>query len=238
MQASRLLSILMLLQSRGRMSARALADALEASVRTVYRDVDQLSAAGVPVYAERGRQGGFQLRDGWRTQLTGLTTREAQTLFMAGLPGPASELGLGDALASAQLKLLAALPAQWQDDARRVGSRFHLDPIDWYRSAPPADHLRAVADAVWTQHRLRIRYESWTRSAQREIDPLGLVLKAGVWYLVAAQRGEPFACRACRTWPCSTRSSSGRPASPWRATGTPPPSVSSATCVAARRRFA
>ena len=110
MLASRLLSLLMLLQSRGRMSAPALARQLEVSVRTVYRDIDSLSAAGVPVYGDAGRNGGYQLRDGWRTQLTGLTPGEARALFLAGLPGPAKALGMGEAAASAHLKLMAALP--------------------------------------------------------------------------------------------------------------------------------
>ena len=191
MRASRLLTILMLLQTRGRMSAPALADELEVSIRTLYRDIDQLSAAGVPVYAERGRAGGFQLLDGWRTRLTGLTAAEAQAMFLAGLPGPASQLGLGDAMAAAQLKLLAALPADWQADARRISSRFHLDPVGWYRSAAPTDHLPAVAAAVWAERRLRIRYDSWRGVVTREIDPLGLVLKAGDWYLAARVGTDP-----------------------------------------------
>jgi len=191
MRASRLLTILMLLQTRGRMSAPALADELEVSIRTLYRDIDQLSAAGVPVYAERGRAGGFQLLDGWRTRLTGLTAAEAQAMFLAGLPGPAAQLGLGDAMAAAQLKLLAALPADWQADARRVSSRFHLDPVGWYRQAAPTDHLPSVAEAVWGEHRLKIRYDSWRGTVEREIDPLGLVLKAGDWYLVGRVGGDP-----------------------------------------------
>jgi predicted DNA-binding transcriptional regulator YafY len=184
MLASRLLSLLMLLQSRGRMSAPALARQLEVSVRTVYRDIDSLSAAGVPVYGDPGRNGGYQLRDGWRTQLTGLTPSEARALFLAGLPGPAKALGMGEAAASAHLKLVAALPGDWQADAQRVGSCFHLDPVDWFRDAAPVDHLRDVAHAVWNEQRLRMRYESWTEVAEREIEPLGLVLKAGAWYVV------------------------------------------------------
>src|SRR5271154_3960017 len=106
MLASRLLSILMLLQTRGRMSATALAAEFRVSVRTIHRDIDQLSAAGIPVYADRGRNGGFQLLDGYRTELTGLTQSEAETIFLAGLPGPAEQLGLADVLSTAWLKLM------------------------------------------------------------------------------------------------------------------------------------
>jgi len=190
MRASRLLSILMLLQSRGRLSAQALADALEVSVRTVYRDVDELSASGVPIWADRGRLGGFQLQPGWRTRVDGLTAPEAQAMFLGGLPGPAAELGLGEAMASAQLKLLAALPDGWREDARRVSTRFHIDPIDWYRGPAATDCLPAIAQAVWSERRLLVRYESWNGVSQRRLDPLGLVLKAGVWYVVAASGGQ------------------------------------------------
>lgn len=190
MRASRLLSTLMLLQSHGRMSAQALAEALEVSVRTVYRDVDELSAAGVPVWAERGRQGGFQLQPGWRTRVDGLTGPEAQAMFLGGLPGPASQLGLGEAMASAQLKLMAALPEDWRDNARRVSSRFHLDPIDWYRGPSATDHLPAIAQAVWNERRVTVRYESWKGVVERTLEPLGLVLKAGIWYVAAASGKE------------------------------------------------
>jgi predicted DNA-binding transcriptional regulator YafY len=184
-RASRLLSIMMLLQARGRTSAESLAEELEVSVRTIYRDIDQLSAAGVPVYADIGRNGGFALLDGWRTRLTGLTASEARALFLSGLPGPASELGLGDEVAAAELKLLAALPADWQAEATRMSSRFHLDPKGWFSSGPRPEFLQAIAVAVWSETRITIKYDSWTQISERTVEPLGLMLKGGVWYLVA-----------------------------------------------------
>ena len=137
MRASRILSILILMQMRGRISADALAREFEVSVRTIYRDMDHLSAAGVPVYAERGRAGGFALLDGYRTRLTGLTVAESDALVLAGAGTVAADLGLGDALATARLKLLASLPADSGASADRVSRRFHLDPIDWYRLQTP-----------------------------------------------------------------------------------------------------
>ncbi len=185
MRASRLLSIQMLLQTRGRLSATQLAAELEVSPRTILRDIDQLSAAGVPVWADRGRDGGFQLREGWRTQLTGLTDKEAQALFLAGLPSAATALGLGHASASAQLKMLASLPPALQADAQQVSARLHVDTLDWFRNASAPEHLQSVADAVWHQHPIAMRYDSWTGERERNVKPLGLVLKAGVWYMVA-----------------------------------------------------
>lgn len=190
MQASRLLSIMMLLQARGRMSASALAQALEVSVRTILRDVDELSAAGVPIWGDRGRNGGFQLKEGWSTQLTGLTEPEVQALFLAGLPSAATELGLGAAAASARLKIVAALPSQWREQASHVASRLHIDPIDWYRSAETPHALQEVASAVWRSVRIHIQYDSWRGNSQREIEPWGLILKAGAWYLVAKPVGK------------------------------------------------
>jgi len=190
MRASRLLTILMILQTRGRTSAETLAEELEVSVRTVYRDIDQLSAAGVPVYAETGRNGGFALLDGWKTRLNGLTAPEARALFFSGLPGPAGELGLGDEAAAAELKLLAALPADWQAEARRMSSRFHLDPHGWFQAGHKPEFLKLVAEAVWSETRIEIRYESWTDTRDRVIEPLGLVLKGGIWYVVAQREGQ------------------------------------------------
>ena len=184
MRAGRLLTLLLLLQARGRMSATKLAEELEVSVRTVLRDLDELSASGVPVRALRGAEGGFELVEGWRTRLTGLTPMEAQALFVAGADGPAAQLGLAEAGREAQLKVLASLPGASQDDARRVAARFHLDAVGWYRREEKLVHLAAVADAVWRDRRLSMRYESWKGLVDRRVEPLGLVVKAGEWYLV------------------------------------------------------
>jgi predicted DNA-binding transcriptional regulator YafY len=189
MRASRLLSILLLLQTRGRMTAEELSAELEVSVRTIYRDMDSLGAAGVPLYGDRGPEGGYRLVEGYRTRLTGLSGEEAESLFFAGMPGPAAELGLATTLAAAQLKLLAALPPELRSRAATIGERFLLDAPAWFRQAEPTPHLAAVADAVWNQQRLRIRYRRWgdgENAVERTLEPLGLVLKAGVWYVVAA----------------------------------------------------
>ena len=186
MRGSRLLSILMTLQTRGRTTAEALAAQFEVSVRTIYRDIDQLSAADVPVYADRGPGGGFQLLDGYRTRLTGLTTAEAETLFLAGLPGPAAELGLAEVMAAAELKLTAALPEKARPGARRIAARFHLDPVDWFRSVESASLLPVLAKAVWNETIVDIRYRRGDGAVARQLRPLGLVLKAGTWYCVAA----------------------------------------------------
>ncbi|WP_372786360.1 helix-turn-helix transcriptional regulator [Phenylobacterium sp.] len=195
MRASRLLSILMTLQARGQTSAEALAEEFEVSVRTIYRDIDNLSASGVPVYAERGRTGGFRLMDGYRTKLTGLSQPEAEALFLAGLPGPAADLGLREATAAARLKLLAALPASTRGAADAVGQRFHLDPAPWYRDVEPGPLLKTIAEALWTDRRIAVRYESWREVVSRDLGPLGVVLKGGVWYLVAEAGGKPLTYR-------------------------------------------
>ncbi|MBN3738234.1 YafY family transcriptional regulator [Burkholderia seminalis] len=193
MKASRLLSIMMMLQARGRMTAPALAEALEVSERTILRDIDQLSTAGVPIWGERGRNGGFQLRDGWRTDLTGLTEHEARALILAGLPGPASELGLDGMAASARLKMIASLPPASREQADRVASRLHVDTVDWYRAQETPAFLREAADAVWGAYCIDVTYQSWRGVSRRALEPLGLVLKGGAWYLIARVVGKPAA---------------------------------------------
>jgi predicted DNA-binding transcriptional regulator YafY len=198
MRASRLVQLLLLLQSRGRLTARALAEELEVSERTVHRDVDALSAAGIPIYAERGPHGGIQLVDGYRTRLTGLTGEEAEALFLSGLPGPAAELGLGTVVAAARLKLLASLPNELRARASRLVERFHLDAAGWFQASESVPHLAVLADAVWEARRLQITYRRGESAVDRVIDPLGLVLKAGVWYVVAAAGDQVRTYRARR----------------------------------------
>ena len=198
MRASRLVSILLLLQARGHRTAAEIADELEVSVRTVYRDVQALAESGVPIYAERGPGGGVRLVDGYRTRLTGLTTDEAEALFLSGVPGPAAELGLGTVVAAARLKVLAALPPELRTRAGRVAERFHLDAPGWWQQADPVPCLGELANAVWETRSVHVRYRRDDRVERRPLDPLGLVLKGGVWYLVAGSKGAPRTFRVSR----------------------------------------
>lgn len=190
MRASRLLSLLILLQLRPRITAEALAAEFGVSVRTIYRDIDELSASGIPVYGDRGPGGGFQLMQGYQTRLTGLAADEAEAMLMIGLPGPADALGLGSAASRARGKLLAALPSGSSADADRVGSRFHLDTVDWYQAADPAPHLPAIARAVLDQRKVSMKYQSWKATRDWVIEPLGLVLKGASWYVAARDAGK------------------------------------------------
>ena len=184
MRASRLVNLLLLLQSRGGLTAAELARELEVSVRTVHRDVEELSAAGVPIFAERGPHGGIRLVDGYRTRLTGMTADEAEALFMAGLPGPAAQLGLGTVVASSQLKVMAALPPELRSRASRLVERFHLDASGWFQGHEDVPHLATLAAAVWDGHEVRMLYARGQGDVARTIAPLGVVLKGGVWYVV------------------------------------------------------
>ncbi len=195
MRASRLLSILILLQLRVRLTADALAREFEVSARTIYRDIDALSAAGIPVYGDRGPGGGFQLLDGYRTRLTGLTHADAEAMVMIGLPGPAAALGLGDEAKRALGRMMASLTASGSEAAGRMAARFHVDPVDWYQSEEPVRHLPAIARAVLDERRIAMRYESWRDERKWAVAPLGLVLKGGAWYLVADARRGPLTFR-------------------------------------------
>ena len=182
------------------MTAQQLADELEVSVRTVYRDVEELSASGIPVYADRGTHGGFQLVEGYRTRLTGLTPEEAEALFLSGYPGPAAQLGLGTVLAAAQLKVLAALPPELRSRAARLRQRFHLDAPGWFQEPDVTPHLQQIAEAVWADRRLGMHYRRGSDDAvvERVVEPLGLVLKAATWYVVARHEGGMRTYRVSR----------------------------------------
>jgi predicted DNA-binding transcriptional regulator YafY len=197
MRVSRLVSLLLLLQSRGRLTAAELGTELEVSERTIHRDVEALAAAGVPIYAERGPYGGIRLVDGYRTRLTGMTADEAEALFLAGVPGPAAELGLGTVVAAARLKVLAALPPELRIRASRLVERFHLDAVGWYQASEPVPLLAAVSEAVWESQQVSVDYRR-DRVVTRVLEPLGLVLKAGVWYVVARFEGQVRTYRISR----------------------------------------
>jgi predicted DNA-binding transcriptional regulator YafY len=196
MRASRLLAILTTLQAKGQVTAQALADECEVSLRTIYRDVDALSAAGVPVYSVQGSSGGYRLLDGYRVRLNGVSSTEAQALFLAGLAQQAADLGMGAAAASARVKVLAALPEEMRSGAAK--SRFHFDAPAWFAEPEILDQLPAVAGAVWSEHCLRFRYKGRTGTSERQVSPLGIVLKGGHWYLVATLEEETKTFRIAR----------------------------------------
>jgi predicted DNA-binding transcriptional regulator YafY len=203
MRSDRLLSIMLLLQAHGRLPASELAGRLEVSARTIMRDVEALSASGVPVFTVRGPQGGIALLPGFRTDVTGLNADESRALFVL-LSGSAhADLGLGPALGSALRKVMAALPAPHRPDADLTSRRILIDPVRW-RGTPgpghPAPDLAAFQQATFTDRRLRLRYRHGRDRRVRTytLDPYGLVSKAGVWYLVADHRGQPRLFRADR----------------------------------------
>ncbi|MGC0421454.1 helix-turn-helix transcriptional regulator [Embleya sp. AB8] len=206
MRSGRLVALLLHLQNRrGGATAAELASELEVSVRTVYRDVAALQASGVPLWTETGPHGGIRLVEGWRTRLDGLTGDEAAALFLSGAPHAADALGLDTVLVAAQTKVLATLPADLRTRAGRVRQRFHLDAPGWFQRDEGVPHLTEIAGAVWTGHRLDLRYARRDREVARRLDPLGLVLKAGVWYLVARHRSDIRSYRVSRVVAASSR---------------------------------
>ncbi|RFU86865.1 WYL domain-containing protein [Streptomyces triticagri] len=195
MRAARLIKMVLLLQARPAMTAAELAQELEVSERTVTRDAQALSEAGVPVYADRGRRGGYRLIGGYRTRLTGLARTEAEALFLSGLPGALREMGLEDAGSAARLKVSAALLPSLRDASQSAAQRFHLDAPGWYSEPETPALLPDVAEAVWGDLRVTAGYRRQDTEVQRELEPYGLVLKAGVWYLAARapeSKGAPF----------------------------------------------
>src|SRR5579863_4890664 len=198
MKSGRLLEMLLLLQARGQLTAAELAARLEVSPRTVYRDAEALSSAGVPLYAERGRAGGIRLLPGYRTDVTGLTRDEARALFVLTTGGPQEDLGLGSAARSAILKVMRAVPEPFRPAAAATSQRILVDPAGWMRPPDPVGALGVLQGAVFTDRRLRLRSSGQGSASARVVDPYGLVCKAGVWYLVADSGGEPRLFRVSR----------------------------------------
>ncbi|MER5386042.1 WYL domain-containing protein [Streptomyces sp. NPDC002688] len=185
MRAARLIKMVLLLQTRASMTAAELARELEVSERTITRDAQALSEAGVPVYADRGRAGGYRLVGGYRTRLTGLARSEAEALFLSGVPGALREMGLQDTASAARLKVSAALLPSVRDASRTAAQRFHLDAPAWFSEPRTPELLPSIADAVWDDRPVLARYRRGELVVERALEPYGLVLKAGVWYLCA-----------------------------------------------------
>lgn len=200
MRADRLLTILLLLQVHGRLSARTLADRLEVSERTVHRDMEALSMAGVPVWAQTGRHGGWSLAEDYRTDLTGLTEAELRSLVVAGAPGILGGLGLGEAFDRAITKVLATLPAARRDAATASRGHLHVDPTGWRRAEDATPWLPTLDDALRRGRRITIDYERAFEQmvVTRTVDPVGLVAKGSTWYLIATVDGQPRTYRASR----------------------------------------
>ncbi|MFE2323049.1 helix-turn-helix transcriptional regulator [Streptomyces sp. NPDC059385] len=205
MRADRLVSLVLLLRQHGRLSAGALARELEVSTRTVLRDIEALSAAGVPVYAERGRHGGFELLPGFQTELTGLNHDEALALLIAGSRRGAQAFGLGSALASAMLKVVDALPEGQRAVAAGAVERLLVDPdTDLLARRQTAEEVpdavvAEVRRAVLAGHRLRIRYAAVEQAPKwRTVDPIGLVTVRDQGYLLATRSGADRTYRLSR----------------------------------------
>jgi predicted DNA-binding transcriptional regulator YafY len=193
-----MMTLLLQLQVRGHASGKELAKQLEVSERTVQRDVEALVAAGIPVRSTRGPAGGYRLDGGYRTRLTGVGLDEAGALAFLGLAGPAQQLGLGEILEGARIKVWASLTGEARQRAGRTAERFHLDPFRWYGTPEPVPCLTRLADAVWRDRRVRMRYVRDGQAATREVSPLGLVLAAGDWYLMALRDEQRRTYRVSR----------------------------------------
>ncbi|RKH17800.1 WYL domain-containing protein [Corallococcus praedator] len=199
MRADRLVHLLMRLQSRPRSTVGELARELQVSSRTVHRDLDALSTAGIPVYATRGASGGVALMEGWRTQLTGLTRPELQALATVGAPGALDDLGLSAPLRTGMVKLAAALPALQQPALEHARQRLHVDASGWFTGREPVPHLGTLRDAAWQDRRVSLSYQDFDgASSRRVVEPYGLVIKADRWYLVAGTDKGPRVFRGAR----------------------------------------
>jgi predicted DNA-binding transcriptional regulator YafY len=199
MRADRLLSILLLLQMQQRITARELSKRLEVSERTIHRDMEALSTAGIPVTAERGINGGWSLLEAYRTNLTGLNEAEIHALFLTQPNRLLTDLGLHKAADAAIIKLLAALPSISRRDAEYVHQRIYIDPASWHPTEENISSLATLQKAVLQERKLLFTYQRDGNSTfERQVDPLGLVAKGSTWYLIAAIEGEIRSYRVSR----------------------------------------
>jgi predicted DNA-binding transcriptional regulator YafY len=199
MRADRLVSILLLMQVNRRITARELAKRLEVSERTIHRDMEALGAAGVPVVADRGNGGGWSLMEAYKTNLTGLNHAEIQALFLSQPPQLLSDLGLHQAAEGGLIKLLAALPSMSRRGAEYAQQRIHIDTAGWRNTPESVACLPVLQEAIWQERKLQFLYErADCEPSERVADPLGLVAKGSIWYLVAAVGGEPRTYRVSR----------------------------------------
>ena len=199
MRAERLLSLMLLLQAKGQMTAMQLSKALYVSERTIYRDIEALGLAGIPIYTQDGRGGGVALEENYRVSLTGLNKSEVQALFVAGASAPLDDLGLGQASESTLLKLLANLPSLHQAEAERVRQRIYIDPDDWFALRQAPSFLPLIQEAVLSDAVLNIRYQRTNgETFEREIQAYGMVAKSSVWYLIGSHEGKFRSYRVSR----------------------------------------
>src|SRR5918996_576722 len=194
MRADRLLAVLMLMQRRKRTTARELAERLEVSVRTIYRDIEALAASGVPIYSEPGRNGGVRLIEGYRTDLSGLSLGEAELVPLIGLGDALAGLGYDTTVGQTEAKVMSALPEAQRERAEHFRRKIHVDLTAWWHGTENVPHLETLTEAAFAGRKLRMRYRRGGdgKVVSRTIDPLGLVLKNGVWYLIGASgKTEP-----------------------------------------------
>ncbi|MFD2042914.1 helix-turn-helix transcriptional regulator [Ornithinibacillus salinisoli] len=200
MRGDRLVSILLLLQSHGRMTAKELAEKLEVSERTIYRDMDALSGTGIPVFAERGKNGGWSLLDDYKTDLTGLKGSEIRALFVSPSTQLLDDLGMTRTSEEARNKLIASLPSIYRENAKDVWHRIHIDTSSWRNQKERIDSFEVLKNAIWIDNKLKILYQRADgRMDERIVQPLGLVAKGNLWYFIAAkENGDIRNYRASR----------------------------------------
>jgi predicted DNA-binding transcriptional regulator YafY len=199
MRADRLVSIILLLQTRGKLTAHELADELEVSRRTILRDIDALSVAGVPVYADGGHHGGIALDENYRTTLTGLKETELYTLFVSGNTSLLADIGLGAAAESTHLKLAASMPLHHQSAIEEMQQRIYIDPVGWWHENEPMAFWAELQQGVFEDRKIRAVYEHYDGEVvERVLEPFSLVAKASVWYLVARRDGQTRTYRVAR----------------------------------------